>query len=160
MPGSTPQYLNLIMATKKLYFNLIERNIISTEIKNLNKEWFKALSKGQIEFYNSNPDASYWEIWNKKRFFVDIEAYRQQILSETEQVSLQRRKILIPDYKLENAIAGYYEEETNSSILSEYKRIVDQLRAEFYRLKPLIDQAGNIQEIDEIFNHNHFSSIQ
>ena len=75
-----------------------------------------------------------------------LDDFRQQMIEYYSSLAFQKRRELMPDYKLENTALGIYDEET---ILS-YKETVQAFRNEFYRIKELINKSDSINDIRNI----------
>lgn len=61
-------------------------------------------------------------------------------------LSFQMRERLVPDYKLQNAILGVYDEKT----LASYRTTIQCFRDEFYRIKEAIESAKTLEELKAV----------
>lgn len=62
------------------------------------------------------------------------------------ELSLNQRNNLIPDYKLQNAVLGVYDEKT----LADYRSTIQRFRDEFYRVKEAIESAETLEELKAV----------
>jgi hypothetical protein len=123
----------------------------------------EATSEAQVAFLEAHPTASYLEVKNMQLYVPPvpaIEEYRAQKTAQLSALSLQRYNELCPDYKLKNALTGVYDEILSEEILTEYRRISEALRNEFYRVSGLINTAGSTSEVDACFAENQFNTIE
>ncbi len=150
---------------KVLYFDVTRKQIIKSGISNIPANLFVPLSADQIDFYTNHPEASYAEILNmelRNTSAPDISEIKLQAIERLSMMSQARMSEIIPDYKVFNVISGVYDSQTTptaTEVLSEYKRIGEMLRNDFYRLKGLIQAANTIEEIREIEMSNNFNTI-
>jgi hypothetical protein len=71
-------------------------------------------------------------------------AYYQELkIKEFSDLSLTIRGDFLPDYKIQNALLGIYDEQTTANI----KYTVATFRNEFYRLKALVEAAHSLMEV-------------
>ncbi len=56
------------------------------------------------------------------------------------------RQSLIPDYKIQNAALGLYDEKTAET----FKNTINEFRNEFYRLKNAVENADSVQTLEAI----------
>ncbi len=56
------------------------------------------------------------------------------------------RQALIPDYKIQNAALGLYDEKTAAA----FKNTINEFRNEFYRLKNAVENADSVQTLESI----------
>lgn len=61
-------------------------------------------------------------------------------------LSFQMRERVVPDYKLQNAVLGVYDEKT----LASYRTTIQRFRDEFYRLKEAIESAKTLEELKAV----------
>ncbi|PTQ91920.1 hypothetical protein C8R30_12724 [Nitrosomonas nitrosa] len=61
-------------------------------------------------------------------------------------LSFQIRGQLVPEYKLQNAVLGVYDEKT----LASYRATIQRFRDEFYRIKEAIESAKTLEELKSV----------
>lgn len=61
-------------------------------------------------------------------------------------LSFQIRGQLVPEYKLQNAVLGVYDEKT----LMSYRTTIQRFRDEFYRIKEAIESAKTLEELKSV----------
>jgi hypothetical protein len=61
-------------------------------------------------------------------------------------LSFQIRSQLVPEYKLQNAVLGIYDEKT----LASYRITIQRFRDEFYRIKEAIESAKTLEELKAV----------
>jgi hypothetical protein len=72
--------------------------------------------------------------------FTDYQALK---IREFSDLSLQIRDSFLPDYKIQNALMGIYDEAATANI----KYTIEVFREEFYRLQALVEAARNLSEV-------------
>ena len=77
---------------------------------------------------------------------ITLDEFKRERIQYYSRVAFQKRNSIIPDYKLQNAALGIYDEQTTAN----YKATVQAFRDEFYRIKALIEEAETIDEIEAI----------
>ena len=77
---------------------------------------------------------------------ISIDEIKQQKKAYFSGLSLQKRSEILPDFKIQNALMGIYDEE----ITTRYKKIIEAFRKEYHRLEKVIDQARSLDELDRI----------
>ena len=87
-------------------------------------------------------------------YVATIEEVKQSKINHFSNRAFELREIICPEYKLINASLGIYSEIESANI----KRVVEEFRAEFYRLKTLVESATTIQEIETITDN--YSGIE
>lgn len=78
--------------------------------------------------------------------FITLEAIKTQLTEAYSKAAFQLRAQLIPDYKLQNAALGVYDDKQ----VAEIRATVAAFRAEFYRLKELIEKATSASALKAI----------
>ena len=68
------------------------------------------------------------------------------VLNEFSMLSFEQRTELIPDYKLQNASLGVYDEQRMES----FRKTIEAFRTEFKRLESKVKAAKNAKEIEKI----------
>lgn len=148
----------------KHYFNTSNWKIVRTASETV-PPFFKEFTEEQEEFILLHPEASYFEIQNTELISdrpFNMEQYKLDKINELSELSLLRIREIIPEYRVTNALAGIYTEETQpkkNEILEKYNIIGTKLRQEFYRLKQLITHAIDKEEIDHIYLTHKFNEI-
>lgn len=84
------------------------------------------------------------ELYDDK--LITLDEYKQRRLEYFSKLSFEKRKEIIPDYKLMNVGLGIYDETT----VTEYRATIQAFREEFYRLKKLVEKAKNTDAVDAI----------
>ena len=87
-------------------------------------------------------------------YIATLEEVKASQINHFSNRAFELREIICPEYKLINASLGIYSEIESANI----KRIVEEFRAEFYRLKTLVESATTIQEIEMITDN--YSGIE
>ncbi len=77
---------------------------------------------------------------------ITLEEIKQGQIQNYSNQSLDKKAALLPDYKLQNAILGIYDEQT----LANYRATIQAFRGEFYRLQALVEQAKTLDELEAI----------
>ena len=77
---------------------------------------------------------------------LTLDHFKERLINYFSALSFQKRQELIPDYKLNNAALGVYDDETTAR----YMATVKAFREEFYRLKSAIEKAQNYQELSAV----------
>ena len=75
-----------------------------------------------------------------------LQAHKNGMLEEYSQMSFGKRWEILKDYKLVNAAMDIYDASTKA----DYKATIEAFRAEYYRIKGIIDGASDIATIDAI----------
>jgi hypothetical protein len=61
-------------------------------------------------------------------------------------LAFRARRAILPDYRLQNALLGIYDDAT----AADYKATVQAFRDEFYRLKGLVEEARDVESLRKI----------
>lgn len=77
---------------------------------------------------------------------IEVKEYKKRLIESFSSMAFQKRSGLVPDYKLQNAALGIYDEQTAANI----KATVEAFRDEFQRIKRLIEKAKSAKAIDAI----------
>ncbi len=77
---------------------------------------------------------------------LSLEEVKKGYLERFSHEAFLFRQQLIPDYKLQNAALGVYDEQTAES----FKRTIAAFRQEFYRLKEAVEKAASVAELEAI----------
>ncbi|MCK4817344.1 hypothetical protein KA005_16360 [bacterium] len=77
---------------------------------------------------------------------LSLEEIKRDLIENLSLLTFQKRRELIPDYKLINASIGLYDKREISNL----RATVKSFRDEFYRIKAQIDESKNLQEIEAI----------
>ena len=134
-------------------YYIIGKKIIGFENELDNELYnYQKLNKEQADFYELHK-CSLQEVLNlalNPIYEPTLQELKEQKILEYSQLAFDIRRELIPDYKIDNAALGIYDEiETNR-----IKSIIQAFRNEFYRLKALVDNANTIEELNSI-EHNY-----
>ncbi len=117
---------------------------------------YPKLSQEQSEFYELHK-CSLNEVLNltlNVPYVATLEEVKASQINHFSNRAFELREIICPEYKLINASLGVYDATESANI----KRIVEEFRTEFYRLKTLIESATTIQEIEMITDN--YSGIE
>lgn len=117
---------------------------------------YPKLSQEQSAFYELHK-CSLNEVLNltlNVPYVATIDEVKASQINHFSNRAFELREIICPEYKLINASLGIYSEIESANI----KRIVEEFRAEFYRLKTLVESATTIQEIETITDN--YSGIE
>lgn len=71
---------------------------------------------------------------------------KEALIRYYSEASFDLRNTVIPDYKLQNAVLGVYDEKT----LASYRTTIQRFRDEFYRLKEAIESAKTLEELKAV----------
>jgi hypothetical protein len=74
---------------------------------------------------------------------LDFADYQALKIREFSDLSLQIRDSFLPDYKIQNALMGIYDEAATANI----KYTIEVFREEFYRLQALVEAARDLSEV-------------
>lgn len=145
------------------YFNDIEPyDILSfeNEVDTTVYPQLKTLNEEQVNFYLTNPEASYEEVKNCELISevnISLHLVQQECIENLSKYSLDIARRVIPDYKIQNAITsllypttGIYTVEESQQILLLYSSVGTTCRNMFYDYKKLILACKDIDEVYEI----------
>ena len=115
----------------------------------------------QVEFYLANPDASIEEIKQCKLNEQEVISLDEYKLTKIEMISIHSLNIsnvIIPDYKIQNALACVNANHTSSiyshdeclSILEKYNAVGKMCRVLYYETKTRIENSQSIEDVDSI----------
>lgn len=77
---------------------------------------------------------------------IDLKEYKKKMIERFSRTAFERRIGLLPDYKLQNASLGIYDQQTMAKI----KATIEAFRDEFHRIEGLIKKAKSAKAIDAI----------
>lgn len=77
---------------------------------------------------------------------ISLDEIRQQKKDQFSSIALQKRNEILPDYKIQNALMGIYDD----GIAAAYKKTIEAFRKEYHRLEGVIDGATSLDELDKI----------
>lgn len=127
------------------HFNINQRGeVVELTLKEKIDAGMLKLGAHQKLVKNKIVDKTIRELIKEK--LVDLENYKKQIIQSYSDLSFTKRREVLPDYKLENAALGIYDEETTSNI----KATVQAFRKEFHRTKGLIEKAKSLEELESV----------
>ena len=92
---------------------------------------------------------------------ITLGNYKEQKIEEMSNLSFEKRRVLLPDYKLTNAALkdefdnSIYDKTTINIIFN----TVEAFRDEYYRLHDAIELADSVESIDEIIANEHYPTI-
>src|SRR6185369_5076954 len=81
-----------------------------------------------------------------KQGLLTLDDVKQKKIQYFSDMALEKRDALLPDYKLQNALLGIYDEQT----VANYKATVAAFRDEFYRLQSLVEKAGTPKKVEAV----------
>lgn len=130
-------------------YYIIENEIIPYEIE-IDKALYsyEKFTDEQASFYEKYK-CSLQEVLNMKLhepYVPSLEEVRENKIQWFSQLAFNKREAIIPQYRIDNAIYGIYGEEEIVRI----RRIIQDFRLEFYRLKGLCESATTINELNSI----------
>ncbi len=77
---------------------------------------------------------------------LKLDDLKKQTLEGFSDLVFRARRAILPDYKLQNALLGIYDEAT----VADYKATVQAFRDEFYRVKRLIEQSKDVEQLRKV----------
>ena len=77
---------------------------------------------------------------------ISLDEIKQQKKAYFSVLALQKRQEILPDYKIQNALMGIYDDK----IAAAYKKKIEAFRKEYHRLEGVIDEATSLNELDKI----------
>lgn len=77
---------------------------------------------------------------------LTLEELKPRLLAHYSELSLERRRELIPPHKLENAALGVYDEERTRAI----RDTMEAFRDEYHRLEEAINKARSLEELGRV----------
>lgn len=135
-----PHYLTHI-CSPGTYFIETDGELADIQIKKVKMPpVFKESFLGNIDQYH---DATEWYDADESEKLGYI---KKELIHYYTTYSFQSRASLIPDYKLQNAVLGVYDEET----LASYRTTIQRFRDEFYRIKEAIESAKTLEELKAV----------
>lgn len=148
----------------KYYFYNNRIETATTEIRGwqqLNKEEIDNYLTGNYEVI-FNVDK--YELKLQQEVPFDLIQYKADVIRDLSALSLSVGEIVAPTYKFNNCLLSKFMVENNETpiydnwleIMNDFKNKRIALRNEFYRLKSLIEQALNKENIDILLTENLF----
>lgn len=134
---------------------------------------FTPMSQEQIDYYLSKPGCTYFDLLSMNHnndipVVADLSSYKIAAIDRISKMSLMRMEKLNPTYQTLNTILSCINKHifNSVSIYDDYQyrisKIMDcsaSLRDEFYRMKFLIENAENDEEIETIIAGNKYEEI-
>jgi len=77
---------------------------------------------------------------------ISLDEIKQQKKAYFSALALQKRNEILPDYKIQNALMGIYDDE----IAAAYKKNIEAFRKQYHRLEEMIDGAKSLDELNKI----------
>ena len=77
---------------------------------------------------------------------ISLDKVKQQKKAYFSALALQKRNEILPDYKIQNALMGIYDNE----VAVVYKKTIEAFRKEYHRLEGVIDEATSLDKLDKI----------
>jgi hypothetical protein len=77
---------------------------------------------------------------------LKLDDLKRHALEGFSDLAFRARRAILPDYRLQNALLGIYDNAT----AADYKATVQAFRDEFYRLKGLIEDAKDVESLRKI----------
>jgi len=87
---------------------------------------------------------------------MTLQEYKKAKIEEMSNLSFNLRQKVVPDYKVQNALIGLYDD----SVMRKIRQLCYDFRVEYYRLDSSIKNAKTELEIDEICTNNKFDNIK
>ena len=144
------------------FLNIEPYDILSfeKEVDTTDYPQFEALSEEQVNFYLTNPEASYTEVKNCELITevnISLHLVQQECIESLSKYSVDIARSVIPDYKIQNAITSLlypttaiYPVDESQQILLFYSSVGTTCRNMFYDYKERILACTNIDEVYEI----------
>ena len=149
----------------KTVFFPSRKAIITTSLAS---EKFIPLTDEQLAHYETNPKASYNEVWNigkpaiepPKPVETPLESHKEYQINEMSQMSLfLMHENGIKDYQVRNELAISVETGEVSKRLKAYNKTVVMLKDEYYRLEKAINEATSNTDVDVVCQGAKFAEI-
>src|SRR5262245_50989347 len=80
---------------------------------------------------------------------MTLDEVKEAKIAHYSQRAVEKRRHIIPDYKLQNAALGIYDDER----VANYWATIQAYRAEFHRIEALVAQAETLEDIEAITEH-------
>ncbi len=156
------------------YYLYLNREVVACEApKDIKKfKQYVPLTPEQKAFYLANPGATIQEVLAAKlqeqRAF-DIEAYKEQRLSELKQLDLLRRQDLCADYVQGDALLNIANgtpdtiitgNKTAAQVIEHDAAVNMAVKAERHRVRDLILEAETKEAVDAAFASNEINTIE
>lgn len=77
---------------------------------------------------------------------VPLDEFKARVLAMYSEKSLELRRELVPDYQVQNAALGLYDEKQAKSI----RETVKGFRDEFYRIKGIVEKAKSAKDLQSL----------
>ena len=77
---------------------------------------------------------------------ITLDEYKQKRIEHFSQLSFTKRQMILPEYKIQNAALGIYNEEERARI----KETIEAFRKEFNRLREKVQSAKTPDEVDKV----------
>ncbi len=77
---------------------------------------------------------------------ITLDEIKKRKIEEFSSLSLLHRHSILPNYKIQNALMGIYDDE----IAAAYKKTIEAFRKEYHRLEGVIDEAASLDDLDKI----------
>lgn len=145
------------------YYIFLNKKIVSfdTAVDTAVFPQYVEMTSEQVEFYLANPDASIEEIKECKLNEQEVISLDEYKLTKIEMISIHSLNIsnvIIPDYKIQNALACVNTNHTSSiyshdeclSILEKYNTVGKMCRDLYYETKTRIENSQSIEDVDSI----------
>ena len=75
-----------------------------------------------------------------------LDEFRRKRKAEFSALALQGRNEILPDYKIQDALMGIYDD----AVAVVYKKTIEAFRKEYHRLQGVIDETISLDELDKI----------
>ena len=77
---------------------------------------------------------------------ISLDEVKQQKKAYFSALALQKRNEILPDYKIQNALMGIYDD----GITAAYKKTIEAFRKEYHRLEGVIDETTSLDSLNKI----------
>lgn len=155
------------------YIFLNKRVLVRTiEVDTTKFPQFVLMTEEQINFYNEHPHASIEEIKQCELIQIEripLDKYKTDSINAISIYSLNVSSTIIPDYKIQNAIAclnsncqnHIYQNEECQNIFNRYDSIGKICRDMFYNFKECIEECTTHEEVDMITTiaYNEYTTL-
>lgn len=133
-----------IELTQKIIGQGINEQIVEKTLEEKVREGLLTLAPNQKISGNQIVNLADREMLDENR--IDLNEYKKRRIDYFSNLSLTKRQMILPDYKIQNAALGMYEVEKTEAI----KNTIQNFKNEFNRIRDLIEKAQTVDAIENI----------
>lgn len=122
-----------------------EEQVFFESFMNPNSSTALALPAGNYRVQTDHDDITI-EFKKEIEDTIDLELKKMEMTQKFSDLSFQERRRILPDYKLQNALLGVYDQDEKEK----YQKLIKAFRDEFYRLKSKVEKAKSRKSLDKI----------